>query len=289
MHELSKSYSDSDEKKVLGVLSGVFLIGPAFFDAALATIDFFVFTLKAKDEAEAFSGSIEGRGTSWCVSVSDACIGVVMGNPTSLSPPPSAPPLAYPRHLPGSPEACIGITLGTGAAIGIVVACLLVVVVEEGDDTSACALFTGFISMAWDWSFFALVFYVTDLQFVNDPDQIMRDFSMALCVLSTVCWFAYLLRMLCREIPRSLCVVEYAMQSALESMQIVLYSIVYHTNSWHCSENLGRSKEEEVCPEAYLIIFFLFKPCFLLWASRRLLVQWVCWCQIEPYRTCCSQ
>jgi len=88
VHELAKWYSDSDEEKVLGVLSGVLLFGPAFLDAALATIDFFVFTLKAKGEAEAFLGSIEGRVTSWCVSVSDACIGAVMGTQASPSPPP---------------------------------------------------------------------------------------------------------------------------------------------------------------------------------------------------------
>lgn len=273
VHELSKSYSDSDEKKVLGVLSGVFLIGPAFLDAALATIDFFVFTLKAKGEAEAFLGSIEGRGTSWCVSVSDACIGVVMGNPTSLSPPPSAPPLAYPRHLPGSPEACVGITLGTGAAIGIVVAFLLVVVVQDDPPpriTSSCALFIGFISMAWDWSFFALHFYVTDVQYVNDPDQIMRDFSMALCVLSTVFWFAHLLGMLCR----SACMVEDAMQSAMESLQIALYSIMYSTNSWCADGSMPANEHDEACPEMYLLAYFFFKPCFLLWAWRRLFLNW---------------
>ena len=42
IHELFKSYSD-EEKKV-NVLSFVFLFGPAFLDAALATIDFFSYS-----------------------------------------------------------------------------------------------------------------------------------------------------------------------------------------------------------------------------------------------------
>ena len=128
VHELAKWYSDSDEEKVLGVLSGVLLFGPAFLDAALATIDFFVFTLKAKGEAEAFLGSIEGRGTSWCVSVSDACIGAVMGTPTSPSPPPPTwppptwpPPTRAPPSEAGSGSSDDDDGLSAGAIVGIVI------------------------------------------------------------------------------------------------------------------------------------------------------------------------
>ena len=132
VHELAKWYSDSDEEKVLGVLSGVLLFGPAFLDAALATIDFFVFTLKAKGEAEAFLGSIEGRGTSWCVSVSDACIGAVSGAaspppPPPVLPPPSPPPPTWPPHTRAPPsEAGSGSSddddgLSAGAIVGIVI------------------------------------------------------------------------------------------------------------------------------------------------------------------------
>ena len=119
VHELAMSFSDSDEGIELGVLSGVFLFGPAFLDAALATIDFFVFTLKAKGEAEAFLGSIEGRGISWCVSVSDACIGAVMGTPAS----------PYNSSLPSGPkDDDDGLPAGAvvGIAVGAVVGLLLI-------------------------------------------------------------------------------------------------------------------------------------------------------------------
>ena len=45
--------------------------------------------------------------------------------------------------------------------------------------------------MDWglDWITYVLAFYEGDLQFDNDPNQVLRTSIMALCMLSTVSWF----------------------------------------------------------------------------------------------------
>ena len=95
------------------------------------------------------------------------------------------------KHLPVSPEEAVGITLGTVVAIGVVMACLLGCN-QAGKMEPMKAkrmLFIEFADWALDWITFALAFYAADLRFHNDPDHIMRDFIMVLCVLSTVSWF----------------------------------------------------------------------------------------------------
>ena len=94
------------------------------------------------------------------------------------------------KHLPVSPEAGVGITLGTVAAIGVVMWRLLgSKQMGEMDETKAKRmLFIEFADFALDWVTFGLAFYAADLRFHNDPDHIMRDFIMTLCVLSTVSW-----------------------------------------------------------------------------------------------------
>ena len=129
-----KSYSD-EEKKV-NVLSFVFLFGPAFLDAALATIDFFVLTLKAKGEAEAFSGSIEGRGNSWCVTVSDACISADEAPTLSYaSKPPAAPPTSHADTTDDQPDTAMqppSAPLDTAAEVGLIEPSVIVGLVIAG-------------------------------------------------------------------------------------------------------------------------------------------------------------
>jgi hypothetical protein len=80
-HELFREFVGADEGVDDGrkcdmqmVLNAVFLFGMAALDAVLATIDFLFFTLDAQRGTEDFLRSIERRGSSWCITVSDECV-----------------------------------------------------------------------------------------------------------------------------------------------------------------------------------------------------------------------
>ena len=142
------------------------------------------------------------------------------------------------KHLPVSPEAGVGITLGTVAAIGIVMACLLCSKKQTRDqpmDQSKAKrmLFIEFADWALDWITFVLAFYAADLQFHNDPDQIMRYFIMVLCVLSTVSWvLETMLFCMCEETFLKVGQrFNFAHLLVEDGAQVVLYSIVASGNA----------------------------------------------------------
>ena len=95
-------------------------------------------------------------------------------------------------RLPVSPEVGVGITFGTVATIGVVMACLLYRSGLAGANHTAARkmLIIEFIDWVLDWITFALAFYEADLQFHNDPDEILRTLLLALCGLSTTSWYA---------------------------------------------------------------------------------------------------
>ena len=140
------------------------------------------------------------------------------------------------KHLPVSPGAGVGITLGAVAAIGVVMAGLLC---RGGFDRKMNAkraqrlLLIEFTDWLLDWITFALAFYAADLRFHNDPHNIMRDFIMALCVLSTLSWFLEVVLFLrdadaFREYGQY---INFAHLLVEDGMQVVLYSIVASGNA----------------------------------------------------------
>ena len=140
------------------------------------------------------------------------------------------------KHLPVSPGAGVGITLGAVAAIGVVMAGLLCCGEsdrEMGPEKAKRMLFVEFADWLLDWITFVLAFYASDLRFHNDPNNIMRDFIMALCVLSTLSWFLEVGLFLFYEYAfreYAQCF-NFAHLLVEDGMQVVLYSIVASGNA----------------------------------------------------------
>ena len=121
----------------------------------------------------------DGAEKSECVC---QCTGAVTGLSCNVS-------SSQQKRLPVSPGGSVGITLGTIAAMGVVMACLLCQAMgPTSPERAKRMLFIEFADWALDWLTFVLAFYAADLQFDNDPDHVLRTVIMALCVLSTVSW-----------------------------------------------------------------------------------------------------
>ena len=191
------------------------------------------------------------------------------------------------KHLPVSPEAGIGITLGAVAAVGVVMACLLchgrpraelaetkakrMLLVEFADwalppgeltETKAKRmLFIEFADWALDWLTFGLAFYAADLRFHNDPDHIMRDFIMALCVLSTASWlFEIVLFCACKNVFLNLGQrFNFAHLLLEDGTQVVLYSIVASGNASSGTEDNTMQVIIVIAAGIQSLLFFLFK------------------------------
>ena len=173
------------------------------------------------------------------------------------------------KHLPVSPEAGVGITLGTVAAIGIVMACLLhskqrreKKEMGKMDESKAeRMLFIEFADFALDWVTFGLAFYAADLRFHNDPDHIMRDFIMTLCVLSTVSWvLETMLFCMCEEY-----FLKYGQRFNFvhllveDGAQVVLYSIVASGNASAGTEDNAMQVIIVIAGGIQSLLFFLLK------------------------------
>ena len=177
------------------------------------------------------------------------------------------------KHLPVSPEAGVGITLGTVAAIGIVMA-LLLGSKEMGkmDETKAKRmLFIEFADWALDWVTFGLAFYAADLRFHNDPDHIMRDFIMTLCVLSTVSWVLETM-LFCMYKDTFLYFSQrfnFAHLLVEDGMQVVLYSIVASGNASSGTEDNAMQVIIVIAATIQSLLFFLLKGYELFSEQRK--------------------
>ena len=168
------------------------------------------------------------------------------------------------KHLPVSPEAGIGITLGAVAAIGIVMGGLLCCGGAIGEMTARKAqrmLFIEFADWLLDWITFALAFYADDLQFHNDPDHVLRTFIMVLCVLSTVSWF-FEAALFCTNQNAFLSFGQYFNFAHLlveDGAQAVLYSIVASGNASSGAEDNIVQVILVVAAMIQSLLFFLVK------------------------------
>ena len=167
------------------------------------------------------------------------------------------------KHLPVSPEEAVGITLGTVVAIGVVMACLLGCNLAGKMEPMKAKrmLFIEFADWALDWITFALAFYAADLRFHNDPDHIMRDFIMALCVLSTVSWFIE--SMLFCMCPDTLLNLgrrfNFAHLLLEDGTQVVLYCIVASGNASSGTEDNAMQVIVVIAAGIQSLLFFLVK------------------------------
>ena len=179
------------------------------------------------------------------------------------------------KHLPVSPEAGVGITLGTVAAIGIVMACLLCCK-ERRDQTMDVSkakrmLFIEFADWALDWVTFGLAFYAADLRFHNDPDHIMRDFIMTLCVLSTVSWVLETM-LFCMYEDKFLKFGQrfnFAHLLVEDGAQVVLYSIVASGNASSGTEDNAMQVIIVIAATIQSLLFFLLKGYELFSEQRK--------------------
>tara|TARA_B100000768_G_C10956310_1_gene239810 strand:- start:4 stop:492 length:489 start_codon:yes stop_codon:yes gene_type:complete len=122
-------------------------------------------------------------------------------------------------------------------------------------------LFIEFADWALDWVTFALAFYAADLQFHNDPDQIMRDFIMVLCVLSTLSWvLETMLFCMCEEY-----FLKYGQRFNFvhllveDGAQVVLYSIVASGNASAGTEDNAMQVIIVIAGGIQSLLFFLVK------------------------------
>ena len=168
------------------------------------------------------------------------------------------------KHLPVPPGAGVGIALGAVAAIGVVMAGLLC---RGGVDRKMNAkraqrlLLIEFTDWLLDWITFALAFYAADLRFHNDPTNIMRDFIMALCVLSTVSWFLeFVLFLRDNDAFRAYgqCF-NFAHLLVEDGMQVVLYSIVASGNASSGAEDNAMQVIVQIAAGIQSFLFFLVK------------------------------
>lgn len=168
------------------------------------------------------------------------------------------------KHLPVSPEVGVGITIGTVAAIGVVMACLLCIGGPSGELTEARAmrmLFIEFLDWALDWITFGLAFYAADLQFHNDPDHVLRTFIFILCLLSTAFWFFGIV-LFCkdedkfRNLGRRINFVNLLLE---DGTQIVLYAIVASGNASSGTEDNSMQVIILIAAGIQSLIFFLVK------------------------------
>jgi len=181
------------------------------------------------------------------------------------------------KHLPVSPGAGVGITLGAVAAIGVVMACLLC---RGGFDREMTAkraqrlLLIEFADWLLDWITFALAFHAADLRFHNDPTNIMRDFIMALCVLSTVSWFLeFVLFLRDNDAFRAYgqCF-NFAHLLVEDGMQVVLYSIAASGNASSGAEDNALQVFVLIAAGIQSLLFFLAKGYELFSEQRENLV-----------------
>ena len=168
------------------------------------------------------------------------------------------------KHLPVSPEAGIGITLGSVAAVGVVVACLLGRGEPPGKLTETKAkrmLFVEFADWALDWITLVLAFYAADLRFHNDPDHIMRNSITILCVLSTASWlFEIVLFCACKNVFLNLGQrFNFAHLLLEDGTQVVLYSIVASGNANSGAEDNTMQVIIVVAAGIQSLLFFLVK------------------------------
>ena len=168
------------------------------------------------------------------------------------------------KHLPVSPGAGVGITLGAVAAIGVVMAGLLCCGEsdrEMGPEKAKRMLFVEFADWLLDWITFVLAFYASDLRFHNDPNNIMRDFIMALCVLSTLSWFLEVGLFLFYEYAfreYAQCF-NFAHLLVEDGMQVVLYSIVASGNASSGTEDNAVQVVILIAAGIQSLLFFLAK------------------------------
>ena len=173
------------------------------------------------------------------------------------------------KHLPVSPGAGVGITLAAVAAIGVVMAGLLCCGGFDRKITAKRAqrlLLIEFTEWLLDWITFSLAFYEADLRFLNDPNNIMRDFIMALCVLSTLSWILEVVLFLrdadaFREYAQCF---NFAHILVEDGMQVVLYSIVASGNASSGTEDNAMQVIVLIAAGIQSLLFFLAKGYELL-------------------------
>ena len=131
-------------------------------------------------------------------------------------------------------------------------------------------LFIEFADFALDWVTFGLAFYAADLRFHNDPDQIMRDFIMVLCVLSTVSWvLEVMLFRMCKDTFLKFGQrFNFAHLLVEDGMQVVLYSIVASGNASSGTEDNAMQAIIVIAGGIQSLLFFLLKGYELL-SERR--------------------
>ena len=139
------------------------------------------------------------------------------------------------------------------------------------DETKAKRmLFIEFADWAFDWITFGLAFYAADLRFHNDPDHIMRDFIMTLCVLSTVSWVleTLLFRMYKDKFLYCSQYFNFIHLLVEDGMQVVLYSIVASGNASSGAEDNVVQVILVLAAAIQSLLFFFQKGYELLSESR---------------------
>ena len=177
-----------------------------------------------------------------------------------------------PKLVPVSPGVGIGITLGTIAAISVVLACLIKcrAMRKMSEARARRMLFIEFADWGLDWITFALAFYAADLRFDNDPDHALRTFILALCVLSTVTWFVEVALFLTDE-DKFCTLAQYFNFFHLlleDGSQVVLYSIVASGNASSGAEDNVVQVILVLAAAIQSLLFFFQKGYELLSESR---------------------
>ena len=178
------------------------------------------------------------------------------------------------KLLPVSPGVGVGITFGTVATIGIGMACLLSRsdgLVRANRAATQRMLSIELVDWVLDWTTFVLAFYETDLQFHNDPDEVLRTLLLTLCALSTAAWVIEII-LFC-TIPETfvrlaLCV--NVVHILLEDgSQVMLYSIAAAGNANHNADDSTLKLIIVVAAGLQSLVFFLVKT-YELFNVRRL-------------------
>ena len=160
----------------------------------------------------------------------------------------------------------VGITFGTVAAIGIVMACLLCR--SEWKDASRTTaqfaqkmLFIEFCDWILDWITFTLAFHEADLRFHNDPHDILRSLLLTLCALSTVSWFFEII-LFCtsrEKFLRHQRKFNFAHILLEDGSQVVLYAIAAGGNASQGADDSTIQVILVVIAALQSLIFFLLK------------------------------
>ena len=140
-----------------------------------------------------------------------------------------------------------------------------------GPEKAKRMLFVEFADWLLDWITFVLAFYAADLRFHNDPNNIMRDFIMSLCVLSTLSWFLEvgLFLIYSDAFLEYGQYINFAHLLVEDGMQVVLYSIVASGNASSGTEDNAMQVIVLIAAGIQSLLFFLVKGCELFSEQQR--------------------